>query len=73
MDIVVQNIRRIMNEKGLKQRFVAEKSEFTEQEFSNLLNGRKRMDVSYINRICFALSVQPNDLFSQMSEAEKTA
>lgn len=52
MDVVVQNIRRIMNEKGLKQKFVAEKSEFTEQELSNLLNGRKRMDVSYINRIC---------------------
>lgn len=73
MDVVVQNIRRIMNEKGLKQRFVAEKSEFTEQEFSNLLNGRKRMDVSYINRICFALSVQPNDLFFQMQDAEQTA
>ncbi len=63
MDLVVQNIRRIMTEKGLKQKYVADKSEFSEQEFSNMLNGRKRIDVSYINRICFALNVQPNDLF----------
>lgn len=63
MDIIVQNIRRIMHEKGLKQKYVADKSEFTEQEFSNMLNGRKRIDVSYISRICYALDVQPNELF----------
>lgn len=68
MDIVIQNIRRIMQEKGLKQKYVADKSEFTEQEFSNMLNGRKRIDVSYISRICFALDVQPNELFMAREE-----
>ena len=65
MELIIFNIRRIMQEKGLKQRFVAEKSDFTEQEFSNMMNGRKKVDVEYIPRICFALSVQPNDLFTQ--------
>ena len=72
MDIVVTNIRRIMREKGLKQRFVAKKSGFTEQEFSNMLNGRKRIDTDYINRICFALSVPPNDLFQIAATQEAT-
>ena len=71
MELVIFNIRRIMHEKGLKQRYVAEKSDFTEQEFSNMMNGRKRMDLEYIPRICFALSVQPNDLF--VPEQEENA
>ena len=48
MDIVVYNIRRIMEEKGLKQKYVAEKSGFTAQEFSNMMNGRKIFSVAYI-------------------------
>lgn len=64
MDLVIQNIKRIMEEKGLKQKFVAEKGHFNEQEFSNMMNGRKRIDVSYIPRICYALDIQPNDLFA---------
>ena len=63
MDIVVANIKRIMTEKGLKQRFVAEKSNFTEQEFCNMMNGRKKVTADYILPICYALNVQPNDLF----------
>lgn len=63
MDLVVNNIKRIIAERGLKQKHVAEKSGFTEQEFSNMMNGRKRIDTSYIPCICFALGAQPNDLF----------
>jgi transcriptional regulator with XRE-family HTH domain len=63
MELVVSNIKRIINEKGLKQKFVAEKACFTEQEFSNLLSGRKRFDVTYVIPICKALDVNPNELF----------
>lgn len=68
MNIVISNIRRIMAEKGLKQKYVAEKSEFSEQDFSNMMNGRKRIDTSYIPRICFALDAEPNDLFRQLEQ-----
>lgn len=63
MDIVVYNIRRIMEEKGLKQKYVAERSGFTAQEFSNMMNGRKSISVGYIRSICAALDAKPNDLF----------
>ena len=63
MYIVVYNIRRIMEEKGLKQKYVAEKSGFTAQEFSNMMNGRKIISVAYIRNICTALGANPNDLF----------
>ncbi len=65
MDLVVCNIKRIMLEKGLKQKYVAEKSGFTEQEFSNMMNGRKKIDISYVKNICFALNIEANDLFAQ--------
>ena len=61
MNIVVYNIRRIMEEKGLKQKYVAERSGFTAQEFSNMMNGRK--SIGYIRSICAALDAKPNDLF----------
>ena len=63
MNIVAYNIRRIMEEKGLKQKYVAERSGFTAQEFSNMMNGRKSINVQYIRCICAALDVNPNDLF----------
>lgn len=63
MDIVVYNIRRIMEEKGLKQKYVAERSGFSEQEFSNMLCNRKRINTDFINPICVALGAKPNDLF----------
>lgn len=63
MNIVTHNIRRIMEEKGLKQKYVAERSGFTAQEFSNMMNGRKSIHVGYVRNICAALDVTPNDLF----------
>lgn len=60
---IEKNIKRIIAEKGLKQKFVAERSGFTEQQFSDLLTGRKTFDVSYVIPICQALNVNPNDLF----------
>lgn len=63
METVVTNIKRIMAEKGLKQKFVAEKADFTAQQFSDLLTGRKKFDVTYVIPICRALDVNPNELF----------
>lgn len=63
MQEVVSNIRKIMSEKGLKQKYVAKKSDLTEQQFSDILNERKSFTVDYILPICYALDVKPNDLF----------
>lgn len=61
---IIENIRRLINERGMKQVAVAERAGFTGQEFSNLLNGRKALAAVYIPRIAGALDVTCNDLFA---------
>lgn len=60
---IVTNIKNILNEKGLKQGFVAEKAGFTDQQFSNILNFRKQLKVEHIPRIAYGLGVEPNEIF----------
>lgn len=60
---VCKNIKRIIQEKGLKQKSVAVKAGFTDQQFSNLLNGRKIFSAYDVLRIANALDVTPNELF----------
>lgn len=38
---IVKNTRRIIEERGLKQRAVAEKAGFTSKQFSALMNHRR--------------------------------
>ncbi len=61
--VVVKNTRRIMAEKGLKQKFVAEKVGITSKQFSNLLNGRRVINANDVWKLSLALNVTPNELF----------
>lgn len=60
---VVIGIKQNMAAKGLYQKFVAEKSGFTEQQFSDMLNGRKVIRAEYLPAIAKALKVDVGDLF----------
>ena len=60
----VENIKKIISDKGFKQCAVAEKAGLTKQQFNDLLARRKSFDVCYIVPICNALGVEPNDLFA---------
>ena len=57
------NIRGTIDAKGMKQVVVAERSGFTEQQFSDMLNGRKIIRAEYIPKIANALGVSVWDLF----------
>lgn len=57
------NVRKIMNDKGLKQKKVAEKAGYSQQAFSNFLNGRRVISSMDILNIATALDVTPNDLY----------
>lgn len=59
------NIRRIMADKGMKQRAVAEKADISAKDLSAMLNGRKQILSAYINPIARALGVTPNELFAE--------
>ena len=62
-DDVIQNIRTIIKEKGVKQNFVANKAGFTPQEFNNILCSRQLLKTESIVNVCNALDITPNELF----------
>lgn len=71
-DTVINNIKQIISMKGLKQKAVAEKAGFTAQEFSNILNERRKLiRVEHIVPIAVALGVEPNDLYRESETTEK--
>lgn len=60
---VADNIARIINKKGLKQVYVAEKAGFEKQQFNDMLNGRKIIKPCDALVIANALEVEPNELY----------
>ncbi len=63
-DDVVQNIRNIIRKKGMKQTAVAERAGFSDSDFSNMLNDRRKLiRIEYIPKIAKALDVSLNELF----------
>lgn len=62
----------IIESRGLKQKYVAEKAGFTPADFNNLLCGRKLFKADYVIPICNALGVTPNELFEPDSNPKET-
>lgn len=62
--VTAANVKRIISERGYKQKYIAQIAGYDEASFSNLLNGRKIMTDVDIAAICNALNVEPNDLFA---------
>lgn len=58
-----ENIIRIINDRGLKQCAVAEKSGFSKQQFNSMLNGRKIIKPCDAIKIADTLGVEMNDLY----------
>ena len=63
--MIIRNIRQIINEKGLKQCAVAEKAGFSPRLFSAMMNERKFILAEYIPNIAAALGVDANELFKK--------
>lgn len=62
------SIKKIIDQSGLKQKFVAEKSGFSENDFSLMVNGNKVIRAEYLPQIAAALGVAINELFELASE-----
>lgn len=60
-----KNILKIINDKGLKQKAVAEKAGYSSQQFCDMLNGRKIIRPFDTMAIAGALGVDVNALFSK--------
>lgn len=58
------NISRLIEERGLKQVYIAEKAGYKAQELNDMLNGRRLIKACDIPRIALALDVEINDIYS---------
>lgn len=62
---VTRNTKRIISSRGLKNRAIAKRAGYSEQQFSAMLNGRKIIKDCDVAAISNALGVTPNDLFDE--------
>ena len=61
---VANNIRKVVAQKGMVQKVVAERSGFTEQQFTDKHNRRKIIRADYVPKIAEALNCTLDDLFA---------
>ena len=61
--IFVENTKKIIQRKGYKQKYVAQKMNISDSKLSDILNYRKKIDVEIVSMLCDALDVKPNVLF----------
>lgn len=64
---IIANIKKLLQISGMKQKAIAERSGFSQQEFSNMMNGRKEIKAEYIPAIAKALGVTPNEIYGKAS------
>lgn len=62
-EVVAKNLRSAIAKSGMKQKVVAERSGFTDQMMTDMLNGRKTIKADFIPKICQVLHVTPNELY----------
>lgn len=62
------NISRLIEKKGLKQVYVAEKAGYKAQELNDMLNGRRLIKVCDVPKIALALDVEINDIYESGKE-----
>lgn len=60
---VAENVSRIINEKGLKQVYVAEKAGCTAQELWDMINGRRLIKVKDVINLKNVLNVSYDELY----------
>lgn len=69
-DTLVYNVKKLILKKGMKQGAVAKKAGFTESEFSNMLNDRRKLiRAEYLPDLAKALDVDINELFKLPNDA----
>jgi len=62
LSLIAANTKRIIADKGLKQRAVAAKAGFSEKQFSALMTGRKIIKDTDVMAIAVALVFHPDSI-----------
>ena len=66
---VVEKLNAYVNENDINQIYIAEKTGFSENTISDMLNGNRRILADEFLMICIALDIDPN-IFRNKSEKE---
>jgi DNA-binding Xre family transcriptional regulator len=66
----LQKIKDIIEQRGYKKKVIAEKMGYKENQFSDLLNGRRLVRLDDIVKLCDILEVQPNELIAQKNRGK---
>lgn len=61
---------KLIQKKGIKQVYIADKAGYTAQELSDMLNGRKIIKLCDVPRLADALGVEIDDIYSAGEENE---
>lgn len=71
-EMIIQDIKDVIERKGMKQAVVAKRAGFTSQEFCNILNERRKLlRVEHILPITRALGITPNELLRESGKEEE--
>ena len=62
-DVIRKNLRRIIEERGLKQNHVARKIGVAPSQISDILSGLKNMGKDMMTRLCTELSIDPWEFY----------
>ena len=73
MSVVAGNVKRLIKERGIKQKFVADRAGMGDSMLSMKLNDLVRFNEDDIVRLCTALDVEPNELFKEERKEETSA
>lgn len=71
IDPIAAGIKMIIKEKGLIQRSVAIRSDFTERQFSDMVNGRRIIKACDLIPISKALGVKIPEIYDKSKVAMK--
>ena len=64
-------VAAVIRGRGFKQSVVASKSGITEQQLSDIICKRRKLDANEMFRICKATGITPNDLFVDVGQEYK--
>lgn len=67
---IALNVKAILQESGYKQCVIAQKAGYSNQKFSDMLNGRAVIKDNDIMPIAKALGVTPNELFKATNDQQ---
>lgn len=65
---VCDRLKLYIDRNGLKQKAIAEKSGLTENQISQILNGKRGISADELEIICNAMNANPSDIYAIKSD-----